>query len=410
MPDTTRCQFCGALRPRDAVLHRLVPERLFEPRADDSPRPPALAYDPFGLRGAAVALCEGCRTGLVESPVLTREDVDNLRRLFEAERATNADGPDALARRIAAFHRAIHLGILEALDLSVARPPDRPLPEPSQADLFGAKSARISEVVAALEVVDVGGARAALDRVTTRFHMPEAAPFVALLRQVERLLAEGAPSGPGLLGPGGDAADPARLAGCADEVARWPAIDSAAVELRNALSRGLYRRAAQAAEARGAGALVGGRPAGYFWLKAGDARAALESLSTPIRGPTPGFALVLYANALRRTGDGDLAAAHYRLAFARDPAGAIQAAVEDPRVAELPRRAGETYALAPPATWVPLIGYAEGLWPLPDEPDEAEPCASYHRALIVTRHGGGREELRRLAPRLTEALIVAGRL
>jgi len=69
--------------------------------------------------------------------------------------------------------------------------------------------------------------------------------------------------------------------------------------------------------------------------------------------------------------------------------------------------------LEPPADWVPMVGYAFGVFRLPDQPDGQGECKEFHQSLVEGRKTGDpwhRRRMQQLAMGLFEQLLETSKL
>jgi len=394
MPEAVPCAVCKSLPAAgEPWPHRpLVPARFLEQGVFD--------IDPLGTGGAAVPLCPGCLQ-VMEAPMLLAGDVEQLAKAVELHgQAFPPSGPsEALAARARLWHRAVHLGLTALIGELLERPvAPAPRPEPAQLGLFVSKTARLSTVERALSDGDFDEARLTAADLERRFDLPEARYLAARLGEVVRRTGEAA----------GDAAALARMAAHPEELLERSRLT---VSLLGAFSRGLYRKAAAAAESAGL-ALVGEQPRGWLWLQAQDVVRARQALEEGLAsGGATGKCLVLRGNMDYEAGEQGIARERYRRAFAADPEGIDPEAVADAEVAALFDEAAEL-ELEPSGEWLPMVGFLVGVFALPTEPDEQGKCRAFHEALRAARKGDieGRRTMKNLAPRLFERLLEEGRL
>jgi len=179
-----------------------------------------------------------------------------------------------------------------------------------------------------------------------------------------------------------------------------------------AMGRGLHRLAAEAAERKWM-TVVSGRPTGWHWLRAGEpdrARAALEAAVD--KGQLVGVSLSLLGDIAYHADRGEEARERYRQAFCADPNGVPVERIDDEEVRALLDEA-RGLELEPPAEWVPMVGYAQGVFKLPDQPEGVGECREFHAALLEARKTGEpwhRQRMQQLAMGLFEQLLEANKL
>lgn len=249
--------------------------------------------------------------------------------------------------------------------------------DPRQMDLLGDRWSRVSAAHRALAEFDLDAAADALRHALQTY--PGDDTLASRCRELEEL---------------GSALQQARdrtgslvaaLAGIGDRVPAY---------LRTAWHRSV---AVEAERECGPGATVGGVPAGWHWLRAGEPAMAEASLrATLAREPADGRARGYLADALTVQGRSDEARAGYRDALATAPYAVDLAAVVDELVRDLPRAAEIDYEIPDtPVEWSAAVGLVAGVfgWPedLPAEAFEAHelaglpPGLQFYRWLVRER-------------------------
>jgi len=289
-----------------------------------------------------------------------------------------------------------------------AQPAVEPEPPPvvleGQLHLFEGEAAQLTQIASLLDDGRFSEAMARLDGL-------QGARFsdVAAWRLRVRQVAEAVESA-------GPAAE--RLAAIAAE---WDEVPSRGVLPHSmfwAIRRGLHHLTARTAEASGAGAIVGVRPAGWHWMKASKLSEARRSFQASVeRGLLPGISLVWLGNLAWRDGAMAEARAYYCEALLRDPTGVPLADVQDDATRDLVDQAREMN-LTPPEAWAPLVGFASDHFAALTRPSIVATVAQYQATLArsrdVTKRGGAdarlRKDLKSSAPQLFERLMSAGRV
>lgn len=386
------CAICRTAT-EEPVDRPLVPTRFLETGVFE--------LDPLGTGGAAVRLCPAC-ADMLAAPMLLSEDVAELAKAVELHRQAHAPtaGREAQAARVRLFHRALHLGA-RALNAELAAqpPPTAPKAEPDQLGLFVSRSARLARVEAALAEARLDAAAEFSAEVVRRYDLAEARYLSSQLPHMRNQLA-------GLTGA------PEELASLARHPEKLLDRSRLTSVLFNALGRGLHRMAAESAE-RQWQTVIAGRPTGWHWMRAGEpdrARAALEAAVD--RGQMVGVCLALLGDLAHRESRIEEARELYRRAFCAEPAGVPAERIEDEAVRALLDEA-RGLELDPPADWVPMVGYAFGVFGLPEQPDGQGECREFHAALIEGRKGGDpwhRRRMQQLALGLFEQLLESGKL
>jgi tetratricopeptide (TPR) repeat protein len=392
MEPSPRCAFCQGTSPAPC-FRPLVPALFFEEGI--------FSVDPLGSAGAGLELCPRCAQ-ILSSPMLLAEDAAAFASAVALCQRGHPPGAaeDAVADRARLWHRALHLGLRALVsELEAASVKDAPQGEPGQLDLFSSRTARLSKLETAIAQGSLPAAAARAAEVASSYSIPEAAYLAGCLPQLAARL-------------DALALEPERLA---EEVETPGALFDASKltgGLAEALARHLALRVAEAAERRGCLA-VRGRPTGWFWLRAAEparARAALEAAAA--QGVLVGRAFSLLGDLERAEGREQAARELYRRAFCEDPLGVEAEALADEALRALVEEAREL-ELAPPEVWVPIVGWALGLFGLPSEPQGQGACRDFHAALLSARRGGGvaaRRRMKELAPLLFERLRDGGRL
>jgi tetratricopeptide (TPR) repeat protein len=184
------------------------------------------------------------------------------------------------------------------------------------------------------------------------------------------------------------------------------------------------RLAACAEAAHGAGAYVGGAPAGLHWRLAGEPDKALASLhATLARSALDARARGYLADVLFSCGRLEEARREYLRAFVDGPAEVDCESLADPAVVELLDQASDYAAPGPAATWVAAIGTVERVFSGPPpalpllQPERATPATSSRPAgirffeLIVAERAArtldDRVEIRRRMKEICPELLVA---
>ncbi len=388
------CAICRATAETAELCDRpLVPTRFLETGVFE--------LDPLGTAGAAVRLCRECAE-LVDAPMLLAEDVAEFARAVELHRQAHspAAGREAQAARARLWHRALHLGARAlTAELASQPPPAAPKAEPDQLGLFVSRSARLSKVEQALSEARLDTAAELAAEVVRRYDLAEARYLAAQLGPVRSQLA-------------GISGSPEELAALARHPEKLLDRTRLTTGLFAALTRGLHRMAAEAAE-RQWQTVIAGRPTGWHWMRAGDpdrAKAALEAAVD--RGQMVGVCLTLLGDLAYHDGREDDAREAYRRAFCADPAGVPAERIEDEAVRALLDEA-RGLELDPPADWVPMVGYGFGIFRLPDQPEGQGECREFHQALVEGRKTGDpwhRRRMQQLALGLFEQLLETGRL
>jgi len=362
--------------------------------------------DPLGSAGATLPLCADCAR-LLAAPMLLAEDAEAFSRAVCLHHETHlpTDAREAFAARLRLWHRALHLGLRALVgELEAPSPQHLPRVEPDQLGLFSSRTSRLARVQEALEAGRLEQAAALAAEVAARFELPEAAYLAVHLPPLAARL-ESMRLEPELLAVAleikGELFDP----------------DRAGAALAAALERVLHTRVAEAA-GRCEMALVHERLAGWHWIRAGHPERAeaafLDAAQVPALRARALFALGDLLFGQRRIAE---ARERYRRALCVEAAPGVEGVdaerAADPAVAALPDEAREL-ELEPPGPWLPLVGWAAGVFALPPEPEGVGPGREFHQALIDGRRGGGTVEARRrmkaLAPRLFERLRDEGRL
>jgi len=165
--------------------------------------------------------------------------------------------------------------------------------------------------------------------------------------------------------------------------------------LKAALLCGLHRSVAEAAE-RGGLVAVLERPVGWYWLRAEKTDKAMAALEAAVLHKTVvGESLSILGNLA--FGEKAIGKARdlYRRAFCEDPSGVMVQTIIDSEVQGVLDDA-EDLGLEPVKEWVPMVGYAAGLFRLPDEPQGRGACREFHAALLAGRRTGDVRHRRRM--------------
>jgi tetratricopeptide (TPR) repeat protein len=381
----------GALSPR-----LLVPAEHLEGGVFD--------IDPLGTAGAKVLLCRPCER-LLATPMLLAEDVALFAHIVALHHQAHrpAGGREGLAARLRLFHRALHLGFRalsnELASAAIALPPSPQSPD--QLLLFVSRSARLAKVETAFLEGNFRAAQTRSEEVVRKLDLPESRYLAARLPEVvERIDAA--------------RANPEELADLAAEPKGLLEPSRLTASLAAAFKRGLHRIVAQSAEEQGAGTLVRGLPAGWYWRRAGDSERAVASLEACVReGRVLGIALTLLANIAHEDRDLTRSRDLYRRAFCEDSKNVPIEEITDSAVKLLTKDARD-FQIDPPAEWVPMVGYVLHVFSLPSQPEGQGACRRFHAALLASRREAGdsraRREMKSLAPMLFERLRDEGRL
>lgn len=390
MDERTICALC--LDASDSVEARPAVPREFLSQAP-------FDIDPLGSAGAEFLLCAECRQVLAR-PMLLAEDAEAFAKAVSLHRESHptSGSREAFAARIRLWHRALHLGLralvgeLEATPLAAP-----PRSEADQLGLFTSRTARLAKVLAALEAGDLLQAAVAAEEIAARFDLPEA---LYLARHLPEIAAS-------VEGAGDDAG---ALAGVLEDLKLDPALLDGACGA--ALRRQLHARIAEVAERRALHE-VRGQLTGWHWREAGQLARAEVSLAAAIeRGVGTGRALALLGDLAFEQGRVADARERYRRAACEDPEAFDAEAVADPAVQALVDEAREL-DLDPPVAWLPMVGYATGVFWLPPEPAGQGTCREFHEALLSGRKAGGieaRRKMKELAPLLFGRLRDEGKL
>ncbi len=334
--------------------------------------------------------------------MLLAEDAATFAEAIAIYRRTHpADAePAAAADRARLWHRALHLGLRALIgELESAALRDPTPAEPGQLDLFSSRTARLAKLEALVDQASLAEAAAHAAQLAARYALPDATYLARRLPPLGALF-----DAPG--------ADPERLAEALESSGALFDASKVTEGLAAALLRHLARRVAEAAERRGCLA-VRGRLAGGYWLRAAQpdrARAALDAAAA--HGTFPGRALSMLADLEHSGGREQAARELYRRAFCADPCGIEVDSLADEAVRNLVDEAREL-ELSPPEVFVPLVGWALGVFGLPSEPQGQGACRELHAAVLESRRQGGisaRRRMKELAPLLFERLRDGGRL
>jgi len=267
--------------------------------------------------------------------------------------------------------------------------------DPRQLNLFDSHTARYAKVEEALQGGRFEEAAALARAVRRRFDREDIDGLAAALEQLAEHLRE--------LESAADLEKLAALAANRDAGLLSLPLPAA---LRSALSRGMHRRTAEAAERRGL-LVVLGRPVGHHWLRAEATERARVSLEAAVlRKMAVGESLSSLGNLAFSENSIAMAREAYRRAFCEDPNGIPVESITDAEVRDLLDDA-EELGLDPPALWVPMVGYAAGLFQLPVEPQGQGACREFHAALLAgrrTRDTAHRRRMKELAQLLFERL------
>lgn len=185
---------------------------------------------------------------------------------------------------------------------------------------------------------------------------------------------------------------------------------SAPVMVAGSARRGLLVARARRAESAGPTTA-----AACLWLEAQRPEEAERTLHACIgAGVEPGRANVLLANMLSRNGAVEQARVLYRRAFWVEPRAVVVGEIHDPAVRAL-HSSAQYLAPEPCEPWMPLVGFALGVWPFAgcESPDPGCAPALFHAALVRSRvssrqgqpNVAARREMKTLAPRLFEHLM-----
>jgi hypothetical protein len=159
--------------------------------------------------------------------------------------------------------------------------------------------------------------------------------------------------------------------------------------------------------------VIAGRPTGWHWLRAGEPERAKVALEAAVdKGQLCGVCLALLGDLFYREGRREEASEHYRRAFCAEPAGVPVERIEDESVRALLDEA-RGLELDPPAEWVPMVGYALGIFRLPEQPEGVGECREFHAALLEGRRTGEpwqHQRMQQLALGLFEQLLEASKL
>ncbi|MBI5548435.1 MAG: tetratricopeptide repeat protein [Deltaproteobacteria bacterium] len=394
MDEASACALCRSTPEGwELVARPLVPPRFLEAGVFE--------LDPLGTGGATVALCPACAEA-VGQPMLLAEDVSEFSRAVDLHRQAHspAAGTEQQAARVRLWHRALHLGIRAlATELAALPSPAAPKPEPDQMGLFVSRSARLARVETSLAEARLDTAAELAAEVVRRYDLPEARYLSAQL-------------GPLRTRVSGLAGAPEELSMLARHPEKLLDRTRLTIGLFAALGRGLHRLAAEAAE-RQWQTVIAGRPAGWHWLRAGEperARAALEAAVD--KGQLPGTCLALLGDIAFHDGRAEEARELYRRAFCAEPDGVPAERIEDEVVRGLLDEA-RGLELEPPAECVPMVGYAMGVFRLPEQPDGQGECREFHTELLEGRRTNDpwhRRRMQQLALGLFEQIFEAGRL
>ena len=393
MEEAPHCAVCRETPEGVELVSRpLVPPRFMEAGVFE--------LDPLGTGGAQVALCPACAE-ILSSPMLLSEDVSELAKAVDLHRQAHSPmGKEEQAARVRLWHRALHLG-LRALtaELAAQPPPAGPKPEPDQLGLFVSRSARLAHVEAALSEAKFDAAAELAAEVVRRYDLAEARYLCAQLGPLRARL--------GVLN--GDPEEISLLVRHPEKLFDRSRLTSV---LFNALGRGLNRLAALAAEGQWQ-TVVAGRPTGWHWMRAGAPERARASLEAAVdKGQLPGVCLALLGDLAFREGRTEQAREAYRRAFCVDPIGVPVERIEDEQVRALLDEA-RGLELEPPAEWVPMVGYALGVFGLPDQPEGQGECREFHAALLEGRTSGDtwhRRRMQQIALGLFEQLLESSKL
>jgi hypothetical protein len=274
--------------------------------------------------------------------------------------------------------------------LAIADAPHQPV----QLELFDSHTARFAKVEEALQQGRLGVAAELAHQVGTRFDLAEAH---GLAEQLEQLTVN--------LSALEDDAE--RMAIFTEQSSSQLESSQLTGALRTAALRGLHRRVAQAAERQGRTSVLG-RPVGWHWLRAEEADKAREALEEAVRQEDAlGVSLSLLGDLAFREKAVVAARELYRRAFCEDPYGISVEMIADVVVQALFDDA-QDLALDPPPEWVPMVGYAAGLFQLPAEPQGRGGCREFHAALLDARRSPDvayRRRMKQLAPQLFKRLL-----
>ncbi|HEY3450483.1 MAG TPA: hypothetical protein VGK67_29275 [Myxococcales bacterium] len=392
--ESPSCAICRATAEVAELGDRpLVPTRFLEAGVFE--------LDPLGTGGAAVRLCEQCAE-LLDAPMLLAEDVAEFAKGVELHRQAHAPaaGREEQAARVRLWHRALHLGARAlSAELAAQPPPAGPKAEPDQLGLFVSRSARLSKVEQALCEARLDTAAELAAEVVRRYDLAEGRYLAAQLGPMRSQLA-------------GLAGSPEDLASLARHPEKLLDRTRLTTGLFAALGRGLHRMAAEAAE-RQWQTVIAGRPTGWHWMRAGEPERAKAALEAAVdRGQMAGICLSLLGDLAHHDGREDDAREAYRRAFCVDPGGVPAERIEDEQVRALLDEA-RGLELEPPADWVPMVGYALGVFMLPEQPEGQGECREFHQSLLEGRKTGDqwhRRRMQQLALGLFEQLLEAGRL
>lgn len=202
-----------------------------------------------------------------------------------------------------------------------------------------------------------------------------------------------------------------------------PQIQEAAPPIDRAALTFLARGLALAAERKdGRGSVVDGEPVGAHLLAAGLIDEAAASLyATVARYPASGRAALLLGNALLRLERLEEARDAYRRAFRVAPLELLIEDVEDQEVRELAEIGEELLLAGDVRAWLPIVGLLEDVLPfsaLDPVPGAGFGDGSRAYDLLVAHKGARshgertaiRRDLRELAPKLFDALLIARKL
>ncbi len=266
--------------------------------------------------------------------------------------------------------------------------------EPEQLDLFDSHTARFAKVEEALHQGRLDVAVELAAEVGKRFDLAEAHGLAVQLEQLAAHLSA-------------LESDLERMAVFAEQPDSQLKSLRLTGTLRAAVLRGLHRRVAQAAERQGR-PIVLGRPVGWHWLCAEEADKAKAALEKAVREKDAlGVSLSILGNLAFREKAVVGARELYRRAFCEDPHGVSLETIADVEVQALFDDA-QDLALDPPLEWVPMVGYAAGLFQLPAEPQGQGRCREFHAGLLDARRSpdvAHRRRMKRLAPQLFKRLL-----
>jgi tetratricopeptide (TPR) repeat protein len=391
MDEAGCCAICRQAS-QELVLRPLVPPRFLEAGVFE--------LDPLGTGGAQVPMCAACAE-LLGAPMLLLEDVAEFARAVDLHRqAHSPTGKEEQAARVRLWHRGLHLGLRALTAELVAQPPPAgPKPEPDQLGLFVSRSARLARVEAALAEAKLDSAAELAAEVVRRYDLAEARYLCAQLAPLRARLAS----------LSDDAEELSLLARHPEKLLDRTRLTTS---LFGALGRGLHRIAAEAAE-RQWQTVVAGRLTGWHWMRAGEPERARASLEAAVdKGQMVGVGLSVLGDLAFRENRVEPARELYRRAFCADPAGVPVERIEDEQVRALLDEA-RGLELYPPVEWVPLVGYALGIFRLPDQPEGQGEAREFHAALLEGRASGDgwhRRRMQQIALGLFEQLLEAGRL